>query len=244
MRKLFDSQFRVTQAFGVNAAYYKQFNLRAHEGVDIIPTGNSRLIFSLEDGIVVKDDDIAGNPRTDAYGINITIWSPKIKKAFQYCHLVVNYFALGDEVKKGDPVGVMGGTGNVQGDHLHLNMFEVDEEGYRKNRDNGYNGGVDPLPFLQQDDAPVIITSSMPTDPDPGYITSPNEVNDIYRALCGVDASQDEKDYRISQHINRYDLIRVILNGDDRAIKQWREDINLANLPNNQLITELERRLG
>lgn len=149
MRKIFDSQVQVTQEFGVNSEYYKQFGLRAHEGLDIIPTGSSWNIYCLEDGVVIKDDDIAGSPLNDPYGIFVTIWHPTINKATQYCHLEKNYVQNGQAVKRGDLIGVMGKTGNVSGAHLHLNLFETDVNGVKINKDNGYLGGIDPLPFLQ-----------------------------------------------------------------------------------------------
>lgn len=79
---------------------------------------------------------------------------------------------------------------------------------------------------------PVIINPPMPSDP--GYIIDPREINDIYRALCGEEVSSGELAYRISQHINRYDLIREILNGDERAKALWRST-NIADLTIKQL---------
>lgn len=147
MRKLFRSQFKITQEFGVNSDYYKKFGLKAHEGLDVIPTGSVWDVFALEDGIVVKDED---NAVSGAYGKYVTIWSPSIKKATQYCHLASNSVSNGQQVKKGDVIGVMGSTGNSTGPHLHLNLFEVDDNGVRLNKNNGYLGGIDPLPFLQE----------------------------------------------------------------------------------------------
>lgn len=147
MRKLFRSQFKVTQGFGVNPEYYKQFGLKAHEGIDLIPTGTVWDVFALEDGIVVKDED---NARSGAYGKYVTIWSPTIKKATQYCHLASNSVSNGQQIKKGDVIGVMGATGNTTGAHVHLNLFQTDDNGVRLNKDNGYLGGVDPLPFLNE----------------------------------------------------------------------------------------------
>ena len=149
MRSPFRSKFKITQKFGVNSAYYRRFGLRGHEGIDLIPTGRSWDILCLEDGIVVRDED---NPRSGAYGVYCTVWHSSIKKATQYCHLKENFVEIGDRVKKGQRIGIMGATGNVTGAHLHLNLFEVDENGYRLNRNNGYLGGIDPLPWLLEEE--------------------------------------------------------------------------------------------
>lgn len=154
MRAVFKSPYGVTQGFGENPDYYFRFGLTAHEGIDLIPTGTDWGVLCVEDGIVVKDED---NERSGAYGIYCTIWHPAVKKATQYCHLEENYVSIGDSVKKGQVIGLMGSTGNSTGPHLHLNLFEVDENGVRLNRDNGYLGGIDPKPFLEEDNEQVLI---------------------------------------------------------------------------------------
>lgn len=138
----------MTQGFGERPEYYKQFGLKAHEGLDIIPTGSIWDILCLADGVVVNESD---DPRSGAYGIWLTVWHPTLRKATQYCHLKENYVEPGDKVVEGKKIGVMGKSGNVTGAHLHLNLFETDENGVRLNRNNGYLGGIDPFPFLQQD---------------------------------------------------------------------------------------------
>lgn len=159
MRQLFPSKFRVTQEFGVNADYYKKFGLKGHEGLDLVPTGSVWDVFALDDGVVVKDDDIAGEPKADVYGIFATIWHPALRKATQYCHLKVNFVSNGQQVKRGDKIGVMGSSGNTQGIHVHLNLFNTDVNGVRLNKDNGFLGGIDPLPFLNEATVPPETTA-------------------------------------------------------------------------------------
>lgn len=152
MRKVFRSKFKITQTFANKLIidgkeYYKQWGLSGHEGLDLVPTGIDWDIHALEGGVVVKDEDVGRNN----YGKYLTIWSPAINKATQYCHLNENYFKLGDKVKREDKIGRMGDSGNTFGAHLHLNLFNVDENGYRLNKDNGYLGGIDPLPFIKEE---------------------------------------------------------------------------------------------
>lgn len=148
----FNSKYKTTQAFGVNAEYYKKFGLAGHEGIDLIPTGSVWDVYSLTDGVVVNETD---DPRSGAYGIWLTVWCPTKDIALQYCHLKENYVKAGDKITKGQKIGVMGSTGNSTGPHLHLNLFAVDDNGVRLNRNNGYNGGINPLPLLETEDVEV-----------------------------------------------------------------------------------------
>ena len=149
MRKVFNSQYKITQEFGVNKEYYSQFGLQGHEGIDLIPTGTVWDIYALEDGIVVLDD-VVGSVSADPYGKIVTLWHPNIKKATMYCHLAENYVSKGQTVKRGEKIGKMGSTGNSTGAHLHLNLFEVDDNGTRLNKNNGFLGGINPKPFLEE----------------------------------------------------------------------------------------------
>ena len=142
----FKGGYRITQEFGVNASYYKQFGLKAHEGIDLAPKDSDWNVECLADGVIVRDED---NPRSGAYGIYVTVWHPQLNRATQYCHLEKNFVELNQEVKQGQPLGNMGSTGNSTGPHLHLNLFETDGEGIRQNRNNGYLGGINPLPFME-----------------------------------------------------------------------------------------------
>lgn len=147
MRNPFRSKFRITQEYSKNPSYYKRFGLKGHEGLDLVPTGKVLDVMALEEGIVVRDED---NPKSGAYGNFLTLWHPTIKKATQYAHLKENILKVGDRVQKGQKIGTMGNSGNTTGPHLHLNLFEVDDKGIRLNRNNGYYGGIDPLPWLEE----------------------------------------------------------------------------------------------
>lgn len=147
MRSLFRSKHRITQEYGVNKDYYSKFGLQGHEGLDLVPTGTDWTVKALADGVVVKDED---NPRSGAYGVYVTLWHPSLKKATQYCHLASNSVSLGQNVKEGETIGVMGSTGNSTGAHVHLNLFQTDDSGVRLNRDNGFLGGINPLPFIEE----------------------------------------------------------------------------------------------
>ena len=153
MRSPFRSKYKITQVFGNNPEYYGQFKLKGHEGIDLIPTGTVWDVLSLDDGVVVLDDDFVGSVSSDPYGKIVTIWHTKLNKATMYCHLSENTVSQGQVVSRGEKIGTMGSTGNSTGAHLHLNLFATDSNGIRQNRDNGFLGGIDPLPFLEEQDA-------------------------------------------------------------------------------------------
>jgi septal ring factor EnvC (AmiA/AmiB activator) len=137
----------ITQSFGQRPDYYKQFDLLGHEGLDLIPTDSDRNIRCVEDGEVVRDID---DPRSGAYGIHCVILNRKTGRAWWYAHESVNNVSLGQTFKKGDIIAVMGGTGNVTGDHLHLGLRMADADGNAVNTGNGFKGFIDPQPALNE----------------------------------------------------------------------------------------------
>jgi septal ring factor EnvC (AmiA/AmiB activator) len=137
----------ITQSYGQRPEYYKQFGLSGHEGVDIIPSDPDRTIYAVEDGEVVRDID---DPRSGAYGIYCVLLNRATGRAWWYCHESVNDVVMGQQFKKGDRIAVMGGTGNVSGDHLHLGLRLADAQGNALNTNNGFQGFIDPLPVLNE----------------------------------------------------------------------------------------------
>jgi murein DD-endopeptidase MepM/ murein hydrolase activator NlpD len=138
----------LTQAFGANPQNYAQFGLNGHEGLDFIPVGNDKQVRAVESGIVVQDvdDPVQGK----AYGINVTIFVPVNRRLWTYAHLAENYVNKGDRVLRGQPLGLMGDTGNTTGPHLHLGLRLTDPNGNPINLTNGFKGFVDPAPLVQQ----------------------------------------------------------------------------------------------
>lgn len=142
----FRGGFGITQYFGNNALYYGQFGLAGHEGVDLIPLERNNTMYAIEDGIVLRDNDIPRNG--GAYGNYTVIWNPLTRRSWWYCHLAVNYVFYGQRVSYKQRIGAMGSTGNSTGPHLHLGLRYSDSRGYPVNLGNGYQGYVDPLPVL------------------------------------------------------------------------------------------------
>jgi murein DD-endopeptidase MepM/ murein hydrolase activator NlpD len=78
----------------------------------------------------------------------------------RYCHLVSRpLVAAGDQVTAGQPIGLVGTSGNSSGPHCH---FEVHTGG-----DPGPSGAVDPVPFMRQRGWSSVVrdlTTTMATD--------------------------------------------------------------------------------
>lgn len=101
-------------------------NGRLHAGNDVIP-GNGTNILAVRDGVVVfvKDGCVAGGSDTGGgYGNRIDIQHNVGGAAMisRYAHLFSVAVKNGQQVKKGDVIGVMGNTGRSFGLHLHFEM--------------------------------------------------------------------------------------------------------------------------
>lgn len=92
--------------------------MKLHKGLDIaIPTGTK--IVSVYDGVVLKStaDDVSGNYVKIDHGRGIETL---------YMHLSRRDIQQGEQIKKGQQVGLSGATGRVTGPHLH---FETRKDG-------------------------------------------------------------------------------------------------------------------
>lgn len=139
---------RLTQKYGERPEYYRQFHLAGHEGLDLVPLDGDRDIYAVEEGIVVKDVDVPGDPKVNAYGIFVVVYNRANGRTWYYCHMVEDNVSQNQMVRRGDKLGRMGGTGNVQGDHLHLGMRPVGGVGLPLHPNNGDKGFEDPLPLV------------------------------------------------------------------------------------------------
>lgn len=113
-----------------------QRNGRLHAGNDLIP-GNGTDILAVRDGVVVfvKEDCVAGDPSCGgSYGNRVDIQHNVGGAAVisRYAHLLSVAVKNGQQVKKGEKIGVMGNTGRSFGVHLHFEM----------RKDSGGFGGV------------------------------------------------------------------------------------------------------
>lgn len=113
----------ITSRYGTREQIFNNVN-PYHTGIDIANKLNST-IQSATDGIVVKVEDM-----NKYYGNNIEIEKDGV--IFKYAHLNKINVKLGDNIKQGDNIGLMGSTGMSTGSHLHfeikINSRTVDPE--------------------------------------------------------------------------------------------------------------------
>lgn len=140
---LSEEEFYLTQEYGTNKYLdYTKYGLLWHEGEDYGDrTDPKPIVRALHDGVVVRDVD---TPK-DNYGDYVVIWDDVQNIATWYCHLESNSVSVGQRVKAGDIIGIMGSTGNVTAKHLHLNLVLTDSNGARLYKTKEQNlGFLDP----------------------------------------------------------------------------------------------------
>lgn len=133
------TEFRyITQTFGANPDYYRQFNLPGHEGIDLRAAEGSR-IFAVTAGTVIRAHSSAS---THNYGLHVRL---RHENGYEttYAHLSRIAVELNQQVKAGQVIGFAGNTGNSFGAHLHLTLYR---EGAAE--DGWPNNIIDPTLYL------------------------------------------------------------------------------------------------
>jgi peptidoglycan LD-endopeptidase LytH len=104
---------------------------RSHEGVDIFARRGAPAV-AATDGWVTR---VA---TTRLGGKVVWVWDPARGQALYYAHLDRQDVTPGTRVHAGDPLGVVGNTGNARttAPHLHFGIYRP------------LHGAVDPLPFI------------------------------------------------------------------------------------------------
>lgn len=136
----YEGHYPIEQEFGeqllrdpAERNLYAFFNLAGHDGIDFgLPEGTP--VLSADDGKI----SFSG---PGAYGTTVVIdhsWGRTY-----YGHLSLALVKLGQEVRKGEKIGLSGHTGLATGPHLHFGMKSNNHD-----INNGYYGKIDPLPFL------------------------------------------------------------------------------------------------
>ena len=111
-----NGKITITSRFG-----YREFNNQNefHKGVDLV--SDDKLIRSSTSGKVIYSTIITDYSNdTWQWGNFICIFDGC--DYFYYCHLLERFVDVGETVKQGDIIGIMGNTGYSSGQHLH---FEI-----------------------------------------------------------------------------------------------------------------------
>lgn len=138
--------YHISQLFGENPQYYSQLGLKGHNGIDLACNIGTDVLAS-HDGVIVQ-----ANVGSDGYTW-VNIVSNDTYKGTHYStiygHLSHMNVTIGQSVKRGDVIGKSGNSGRfTTGPHLHWQFQFCDEKGNRTNTNNGYNGAVNQLPFI------------------------------------------------------------------------------------------------
>lgn len=102
--------YELTAGFGASSGLWSD----GHTGLDFAaPTGTT--IRAVGSGTIteVAYDGAYGNKTVLRLDDGTEIW---------FCHQDTQDVAVGDRVEAGDPIGTVGATGNVTGEHLHLEI--------------------------------------------------------------------------------------------------------------------------
>jgi len=129
-------EWRVSQRFGENPAYYQPLGYAGHEGVDFACSVGTP-VYAAHDGLAVH------MPYSSGYGRYLRI--ENMEGQTTYAHLSAYTVKDNTFVRAGERVALSGATGTVTGPHLH---FGVRPKPFRWN--NGYKGFVDPEPYLEE----------------------------------------------------------------------------------------------
>jgi murein DD-endopeptidase MepM/ murein hydrolase activator NlpD len=119
---------------------YAGLGLKGHNGIDFA-VFNGTSILAAHDGTVTQVFDNIGSTFSRGYGVYVTHpegWFTV------YWHSLVPKVKVGDVVRTGDFLTYSDNSGQTTGPHLHFGLYD-----YPRDMTNGYDGAIDPLPYLQ-----------------------------------------------------------------------------------------------
>lgn len=133
--------FTITQGFGGNADYYRQFGQQGHNGIDMGAAAGTP-VYAAEAGVV----SFEGWGQNSSWmggvaGICIIIRHSDCHTG--YAHLTSTVINKNQSVSKGQLIGYVGATGTATGPHLHFEVFPLSP-----NFSNGFAGRVNPAPYI------------------------------------------------------------------------------------------------
>lgn len=136
------NDFTLTQGFGGNAAYYKQFGQSGHNGIDMgAPAGTP--VFAADDGTVAFEG-WGQNHSWMGVPAGICVLINHGGSYAGYAHMTSTVISKGQRVAKGQHIGYVGSTGAATGPHLHFEMLPLSP-----NFNNGYAGRMNVTPYIE-----------------------------------------------------------------------------------------------
>ncbi|MEB2334926.1 MAG: peptidoglycan DD-metalloendopeptidase family protein [Anaerolineaceae bacterium] len=132
----------ITQLFGENPDFYKQFGFPGHNGVDYgVPNGTA-VVAAAAGAVALVGYENGG------YGNYVKLSHADGGKTYYtyYAHLASATVMAGQKVKAGEVIARSNNTGASTGPHLHFGL-RIDGE------NPAYKGYVDPLPYIAPSDS-------------------------------------------------------------------------------------------
>lgn len=114
-----------------------------HQGIDILPTGKSgATIYAIHDGTVTISSDVAAPGWEEAGSMIIIKGTDEKMVTYEEFKAGSMKVKVGDNVKAGQAIAIMGISGNSTGEHLHLG---INDKGLAPLNPANWN---DPAPYL------------------------------------------------------------------------------------------------
>ena len=140
LKDLGDFKKCISQKFGENPEMYAFLGIKGHNGWDI-PYNDGTEVFASHDGRAHYSED-------SSKGRGVTVTGKGIKTVYWHFKDAVNSLGSTWEVKQGELIGYGDNTGFSTSSHLHWGIKLLDDNGNVLNRDNGFDGAVDPAQFV------------------------------------------------------------------------------------------------
>jgi len=146
----------ISQGFGPMGLDYAQFGLLGHNGLDFPANLGTPIHAAFEGWIVeqVAKDTGFGlriTQRIEADGRSWLLIYGHMERLQDPTTFAYDFNFKGRHVYAGDVIGYVDSTGFSTGNHLHLGLYPMNEDGTYVLKTNGFGGAVDPLPYLKGD---------------------------------------------------------------------------------------------
>lgn len=113
-----------SESFRVSSPYGSRPDLGGwHAGIDLVDLSPDRIVTAVMGGKVIRSRiaPYSGTDRTWEWGNYVAVQQDDGRIAY-YCHLEERSVDMGEIVRAGDRIGIMGSTGYSTGPHLHLEI--------------------------------------------------------------------------------------------------------------------------
>lgn len=141
------NKHRVTSPFGWRKDPVTKKNKKHHNGVDLVTGKKDEPILAFANGRVIKALKSTHPSGGFGYYVVIRHWFDGQFYTSLYAHMKPNSFKVkvGEKVKAGQQIGVMGTSGYSTGVHLHFEIWKGRTHGWSSNG----SGFADPLKFIE-----------------------------------------------------------------------------------------------